>query len=91
MKTEGLNAIIQPWTQCQHQSILKDVVAKDYGIIMSGEIGENMRKVKDDLAKILASSICQGVFKGRSAEEIEEFIRGNIDAVLSLYGEKTYN
>lgn len=58
---------------------------------MSNKTGENLRKAKDDLAKILSYSIYQGVFKDRSVEEIEEFIRGNIDAVLSLYGEKTYN
>ena len=49
-------------------------------------MGENFTKAKDDIAKILAYSIHQGIFKTRSVKCIEEFIRDNIDSVLSMYG-----
>lgn len=55
---------------------------------MSRKMSENFNKAKDDIVKILAHSIYQGLFKDRSVDEIEESVSGNIDAVLSLYGEK---
>ncbi len=53
---------------------------------MSRKMSENLHKAKDGIARIIAFSFYQGAFKGRSVKDTKEFIRGNIDSVLSLYG-----
>lgn len=44
-------------------------------------------EARDALSRIIAGYVSNGDFGGMTEEEIVEYIRGNIDAVISLYGE----